>query len=258
MAFCAGVALSLTTTLGLGLDLQPDVSLYTNGVGLFPSPLGTLAGAFGYPGLAIVQALAMGFLAAGLVLARLPLLAAAALTPTLAWSMFLGVDLAAAVAVAAGVLLSRRSLLGLAVGYHLAVLPVVGIVLGRRWLLAGAAVAAGVLLLTPYGVGASVTWRLPQAVGIALASCVISTLPGVLAGVSVKRLALPALGVLGAATFAAHHDLNQPTADLGNIFGSSLRYAMPVALVGLVLAYKDRREADACVEDSRGGDDSRS
>jgi hypothetical protein len=244
VAFAVASALSLTSTLYLELDIQPDVQLYTSGPGLFPSPLGTAAGSVGNVGLAIPQALAAGCLAAGLVIARTPLKAVAALAPSVIWAAFLGVDLVAAVLVAAGVLFNRRPLFALAVGYHIAALPVVAVFVQRRWLLVGGGFAVVVLLATPYGAAASVSWHLPQALAIALLPAVLAIVPGALSGVPPRMLALPALGVLAAAAFTAQWNLQSDR--IGNIYGQAFRYAMPVALIGLVYAYQ-RRISDPIV-----------
>ena len=73
ITFLVAAAGSLFLTLGLDLQHSPDVTLYTSGFSLFPSPLGTALGTLlGIEGLAIVQAVVIGAVAVSIVVLRVP------------------------------------------------------------------------------------------------------------------------------------------------------------------------------------------
>lgn len=163
LAVAAGVKAAAAHWL-LGATLIPDTGLYAQGgVGLYPSPLGRLVGVGGVGALALlnVGANVVAVLAAARIAGRLggrPWLAAAVLTvsPLGVWSIFTGVDTAAAALIAAGLAWGRGRFpwhWWAAVAFHpaaalivasyaVAVRPRVGL-----WVVAAGAVAA---LLTPY------------------------------------------------------------------------------------------------------------
>lgn len=247
VTFIVAATLSLVCSLVLGLWLSPDVAFYTGGVGLFPSPLGTLIGAAGVEVLAIVHALAVGAVFAGLVLLRPPLYVVALATPSLLWLAWLGVDAIAAVLFAWGYLRGRSLGLVLAVGVHLAALPLaLGAVRRRGLVLAVAAFGAAVLVLTPYGVGLTVSLD-ELATGAAFAACItgVALLPAVAGRVVRGRVLWLAAGTFAAITYAGAWDAHRGVY-LGNIVGGTLRYALPLALVSLALSA--RRVSDGRAE----------
>jgi hypothetical protein len=161
---------------GCGLPLLPDAGYYLRGVGLYPSPVGTLLGSAvggGYTGLAILNAVA-GFAILLLValialeLGNRPLIAQglALLMVPGEWFVSWGMDgPAVALLLAAGLLELRHhprwalTVAALAGATHLAALPLaLGAVLiahGRRkgvvaFVLALAAAGATLALVTPY------------------------------------------------------------------------------------------------------------
>lgn len=162
---------ALVAWFWLEAELRPDTRLYvSDGLGLFPSPLGRVLGSWGLDVLAVYNAAAC---AALVVLAALlaqhyggrPFLAGliALCIPVAFWTVFVGMDaLGAALLLGAVLCRAKRKtfdegfLLFAAVAVHLAVAPLVlaAALTNRRLWVPGAAVAvlvASAALLTPYG-----------------------------------------------------------------------------------------------------------
>lgn len=140
-------------------DLTPDTSLYAQGgIGLYPSPVGRLLGAFGPTPLAIANSLAaMGcvLLAASIAssVGARPVAAALAafFLPLGVWTLFNGVDALGAMFVLAAIYFGRKSYLAIGALTHTSLVPTFLLSMRRRyWLLLGCIIAL-VLLLTPYG-----------------------------------------------------------------------------------------------------------
>ena len=146
-----------------GVPLEPDATYYTSGFALFPSPIGTLIGEFGYPGLTVANGCAIFaiILLVGAIsreLGGVPLLAQAlaiALAPD-GWFRDVGMD-APAIALLLGALLlhlRHRSGLSLALVVlaaltHLAALPLtLGAMLAYR-----ASVRVLAIVTTLFGLG---------------------------------------------------------------------------------------------------------
>lgn len=237
---------SLLLTLGLGLRLEPDVTLYTSGLGLFPSPLGTLLGLTGVVGVAVVHALGVGAIFAGLVVLRPPLRSLLAALPVLILLYPLSVDAAAAVLFVAGVYVAAGRYPALSCGaglLHVSLLPpLVLYLVGRSRayaLVAGAAAVAGLglVLATPYSWGLSGSYGLwLEAAAIAWVVVLLALGPMLAAGVvpGGGELLL-VLGVGAAAFYAARSDFSYGAAPLVALAGTA-RYALPVVLVGLLAA----------------------
>lgn len=236
-AFVAAAVGSLVLSLGFDLHYWPDVRLYTSGVSLFPSPLGTLLGtAVGLEGLAVVQAICCGLIAGGLVLLRPPVRAVVVATPVLVWCSILGVDVLAAVLFVAGYLLDRAWLRWIAGLVHLSELFLVVATSRLRWALVCVAVGFGLLLTTSYRAGLEGSFTvLPQALAAGLVVALVGLLP-VLVTRSVQRAhLLLACGVGGAVVFAVRHDLTDGRQWYWTTT-HTLRYALPLVLIGLVAA----------------------
>lgn len=230
---------SLYTTQVLGLALMPDVEWLTGGLSPFPSPLGTLVGLGGPAALGLVQAAAIGCMVGWFVWARVPLGAVALGSPVFAWLMFLGVDAAGAVLFAAGWFYGRRLLLVLAVLYHLAVAPLL-LARSRLWVLSALVVGVLGLAFTPYR-GALEGWTAHDALLGAVAGVVVAGFaiaPAYAYGVWRPVLWLTlcvgvASGVVARSQLA--HGL-----DWGTSMGTTMRYGLPVVLLGLAFAARER------------------
>lgn len=244
--FLAATAGSLFLTLGLGLQNSPDATLYTSGVSLFPSPLGTVFGTMlGITGLAILQALVIGVLATSFVALRVPLRSVAVALPVLIWIAPLGVNVIAAAAFVWGWARRSELLYWTAAGFHLASLLLVVVMSRVRWI-AGLALAFGgaLIVVTPYSAGLRIgdeAERLPQALAGGLFVATLALLPGLVAGVRVWEPLYLALGVavaLGTA-YAVRYDLSD-----GYVVWTSVpqtfRYALPVVFVCFVEAARIR------------------
>lgn len=244
--FLLATAGSLSLTLGLGLQNSPDATLYTSGVSLFPSPLGTVLGTMlGITGLAIFQALVIGVLATSFVALRVPLRSVAVAVPVLIWIAPLGVNVIAAAAFAWGWARRSELLYWTAAGFHLASLLLVVVMSRVRWI-AGLALAFGgaLIVVTPYSAGLRIgdeAERLPQALAGGLFVATLALLPGLVAGVRVWEPVYLALGVavaLGTA-YAVRYDLSD-----GYVVWTSVpqtfRYALPVVFVCFVEAARVR------------------
>ncbi len=262
VTFLIAAAGSLFLTLGMGLQHNPDATLYTSGFSFFPSPLGTTLGTLlGIEGLAIVQALVIGAAATSLVALRVPLRSIAVAFPVLIWIAPLGVDVIAGALFAWGWWRGRERWYWIAAGFHLSALLLVVAVSRARWIAALAlALGATLLLITPYGAGlrtAAELERVPQALVGGLLVATLALLPGLVAGVRVWEGTFLALGValaLGTA-YAVRFDLSDGYV-LWTSVPQTLRYALPVVFVCFIEAARvfDRtneegilalREADA-------------
>jgi hypothetical protein len=239
LAFVVAATASLLLTLGLDLYYWPDVRLYTSGVSLFPSPLGTLLGtALGMRGLAVIQAICCGAIVASLVHLRPPFRAVVVALPVLIWCAILGVDVLAAVLFVAGYLLHRGWLRWLAGLVHLSALLLVVVTSRARWAVAAAALGGALLATTSYRAGIEGSFRvLPEALAAGLTVAVVGVLPAVVSGVPVwtRRYALLVLGTSAAVTFAVRHDLSVGWPWYWTTT-HTLRYALPLVLIALVAA----------------------
>ena len=240
--FLIAAAGSLFLTLGMGLQHNPDATLYTSGFSFFPSPLGTALGSLlGIEGLAIVQALVIGAAATSIVALRVPLRSIAVAFPVLIWIAPLGVDVIAGALFAWGWWRGRERWYWIAAGFHLSTLLLVVAVSRARWI-AALALAFGVTLLviTPYGAGlrtGAELERAPQALLGGLLVATIALLPGIVAGVRVWEGTFLALGValaLGTA-YAVRFDLSDGYV-LWTSVPQTLRYAFPVVFVCFIEA----------------------
>lgn len=240
--FLIAAAGSLFLTLGMGLQHNPDATLYTSGFSFFPSPLGTALGTLlGIEGLAIVQALVIGAAATSIVALRVPLRSIAVAFPVLIWIAPLGVDVIAGAIFAWGWWRGRERWYWIAAGFHLSTLLLVVAVSRARWI-AALALAFGVTLLviTPYGEGlrtGAELERAPQALLGGLLVATIALLPGLVAGVRVWEGTFLALGValaLGTA-YAVRFDLSNGYV-LWTSVPQTLRYAFPVVFVCFIEA----------------------
>lgn len=145
-------------------ELVPDTALYAQGgVGLFPSPLGRLVGVGGVPAIVALNVVSNALLVLGCIRLAGSRWAGvvALLAPLGVWSIFAGMDTAAACALvwAASELdrgrVARSAGLGaLAVGFHMAAILVVGaFVLQRRsgrLVLVLGAISVALAAATPY------------------------------------------------------------------------------------------------------------
>ena len=242
VTFLIAAAGSLFLTLGMGLQHNPDATLYTSGFSFFPSPLGTTLGTLlGIEGLAIVQALVIGAAATSLVALRVPLRSIAVAFPVLIWIAPLGVDVIAGALFAWGWWRGRERWYWIAAGFHLSALLLVVAVSRARWI-AALALALGVTLLviTPYGAGlrtAAELERAPQALVGGLLVATLALLPGLVAGVRVWEGTFLALGValaLGTA-YAIRFDLSDGYV-LWTSVPQTFRYAFPVVFVCFIEA----------------------
>ena len=242
VTFLIAAAGSLFLTLGMGLQHNPDATLYTSGFSFFPSPLGTTLGTLlGIEGLAIVQALVIGAAATSLVALRVPLRSIAVAFPVLIWIAPLGVDVIAGALFAWGWWRGRERWYWIAAGFHLSALLLVVAVSRARWI-AALALALGVTLLviTPYGAGlrtAAELERAPQALVGGLLVATLALLPGLVAGVRVWEGTFLALGValaLGTA-YAVRFDLSDGYV-LWTSVPQTFRYAFPVVFVCFIEA----------------------
>lgn len=242
VTFLIAAAGSLFLTLGMGLQHNPEATLYTSGFSFFPSPLGTTLGTLlGIEGLAIVQALVIGAAATLLVALRVPLRSIAVAFPVLIWIAPLGVDVIAGALFAWGWWRGRERWYWIAAGFHLSALLLVVAVSRARWI-AAAALAAGVTLLviTPYGAGLRTVAELeraPQAHAGGLLVATLALLPGLVAGVRVWEGTFLALGValaLGTA-YAVRYDLSDGYV-LWTSVPQTFRYAFPVVFVCFIEA----------------------
>jgi hypothetical protein len=242
VTFLIAAAGSLFLTLGMGLQHNPDATLYTSGFSFFPSPLGTTLGTLlGIAGLAIVQALVIGATATSLVALRVPLRSIAVAFPILIWIAPLGVDVIAGALFAWGWWRGRERWYWIAAGFHLSALLLVVAVSRARWIVA-VALALGVTLLvvTPYGAGlrtAAELERAPQALAGGLLVATLALLPGLVAGVRVWEGTFLALGValaLGTA-YAVRFDLSDGYV-LWTSVPQTFRYAFPVVFVCFIEA----------------------
>jgi hypothetical protein len=252
--FIAAAVGSLLLTLGFGLHYWPDVRLYTSGVSLFPSPLGTLIGtALGMEGLAVVQALCCGAIAGGLVLLRPPFRAVIVATPVLVWCSILGVDVLAAVLFVAGYWLDRGWLRWASGLVHLSELLLVVAASRLRWALACVVVGSGLLLATPYRAGLVGSFAvLPQALAAGALVALVGLLPVLMTRSLERAHVLLACGVGVGVGFAVRHDLAVGWPWYWTTT-HTLRYALPLVLVGLVAsagrlaqASSDAIAAEAC------------
>ncbi len=240
-AYIAAVGVSLLLTLGLGVQFQPDVSYYTGGVGFFPSPAGTLVGAPGVEVLAIVHALAVGAIVAGLVLLRPPFPAVLAALPVLVWLGFLGVDAIAAVLFVWGYVRGRSGALVAACAFHLAALPlVVAVWFGRRRRAAFVACVVGVAFLfsTPYRAVflEDDPADAAQAVVLGVTVALLSLSPALWRGWSGVRPLVPLGVAVGlSAALTARWDYSQGF-DYENAYWGTLRYGLPLVLLSLLTA----------------------
>jgi hypothetical protein len=237
-------ALSLVATLGAGVVLVPDVSLYVgSGVGLYPSPLGTLVGSLaGVEGLAALHAAATAGLVVLALRARPSLRAVAVSVPVLWWVVPLGVDVIAALLLVAGLVYGRRWASWLAAGFHLAALPlaIAAAAAGARRRLAALGLALGALglALTPYG--AAVPGGMGSLLQALPAAAVVLALGLAPVGLG-ARLPLPALAGTAAVVLyatAAHVESGEPFGL--SVFAAS-RYALPLAVCVLVAQRSDGR-----------------
>jgi hypothetical protein len=242
VTFLIAAAGSLFLTLGMGLQHNPDATLYTSGFSFFPSPLGTALGTLlGIEGLAIVQALVIGAAATSLVALRVPLRSIAVAFPILIWIAPLGVDVIAGALFAWGWWRGRERWYWIAAGFHLSALLLVVAVSRARWIAALAlAVGATLLVITPYGAGLRTVAELeraPQALVGGLVVAMLALLPGLVAGVRVWEGTFLALGIalaLGTA-YAVRFDLSDGYV-LWTSVPQTLRYAFPVVFVCFIEA----------------------
>ena len=250
VTFLIAGAGSLFLTLGMGLQHNPDATLYTSGFSFFPSPLGTALGTLvGIEGLAIVQALVIGAAATSLVALRVPLRSIAVAFPILIWIAPLGVDVIAGALFAWGWWRGRERWYWVAAGFHLSALLLVVAVSRARWIAALAlAVGATLLVATPYGAGlrtAAELERAPQALVGGLVVATLALLPGLVAGVRVWEGTYLALGVavaLGTA-YAVRYDLSDGYV-LWTSVPQTLRYAFPVVFVCFIEAARVFERSD--------------
>jgi hypothetical protein len=253
VTFLIAAAGSLFLTLGMGLQHNPDATLYTSGFSFFPSPLGTALGTLlGIEGLAIVQALVIGAAATAVVALRVPLRCIAVAFPILIWIAPLGVDVIAGALFAWGWWRGRERWYWIAAGFHLSALLLVVAVSRARWIAAIAlALGATLLVVTPYGAGlrtAAELERAPQALVGGLLVAALALLPGLVAGVRVWEGTYLALGVavaLGTA-YAVRFDLSDGYV-LWTSVPQTLRYAFPVVFVCFIEAARvvDRTSEEA-------------
>lgn len=233
---------SLYLTLYVGLQSSPKATLFTSGFSLFPSPLGTAVGTlFGAEGLAVLQALVIGALAASVVALRVPARSIVAALPVLIWLAPLGVTVIAGGLFAYGWWRGRERWYWLAAGFHLSVLLLVVVTSRVRWIAALAlAMGATLILITPYGAGlrtGAELERIPQALLGGLVVSTLALLPGLVAGVRVwegKFLALGVALVLGTA-YAVRFDLTDGYV-LWTSVPQTVRYALPVVFVCFIEA----------------------
>jgi hypothetical protein len=235
---------SLGLTLGLHVQLVPDVDLYLgSGIALYPSPLGTAVGStLGYLGLAALHALAVGFLVVCVAHARPSRARLALAAPLLWWVAPLGVDAIAAALVLAGVVLGWRGLLLLAGGFHLAALPIAAATWLRSAPLIGALIvgtgALG-LYLTPYG--SSLPARL-ELVALGVPAALVVLLLGIAPALAGGYVSRPVL--LGTAVVVLYATTAHVQSGIGfglSVFAAS-RYALPLSLIALVLSAERRAE----------------
>ena len=233
---------SLYLTLYLGLQNSPKASLFTSGFSLFPSPLGTAVGTLlGVEGLALLQALVIGALAASVVGLRVPVRSIVVALPVLIWLAPLGAAVIAGGLFAWGWWRGRERWYWMAAGFHLSVLVLLAFTSRARWIAALAvAVGATLILVTPYGAGLRTgeeLERVPQALLGGLVVATLALLPGLVAGVRVwegKFLALGAALVLATA-YAVRFDLTDGYV-LWTSVPQTVRYGLPVVFICFIEA----------------------
>jgi len=223
--------------------LIPDTGLYAaGGIGLYPSPLGRLAGSLGLDVLAWVNAAAVaGTVLAAAHLARRyngsPVLAALCVffAPLAAWTIFPGVDALGALAVLLVLLWGSPWVLVTAC-VHLAALPVavgVYIVRTRNVYVGAVALAIGLVLalMTPYAEVFRSTFPVEAAlrVGAQTGLIIFATLVPLVWWLRRSALRLEVAAAVGAAVIVAA------------IVGarekeSNARYGLPVAMVAAAAA----------------------
>jgi hypothetical protein len=233
----AGVSLLFS---GLGVRFEPDVTWLASGFDLWPSPLGTLAASLSLVVLASLHAVAVGLIFAGLVTHRPPFVCVLAALPVVVWLGFLGVDAIAGVLFVLAYTCGRDALYLVAGAFHFqALVLALGAFAWRRRVLAGLVVGVGLVLLlaTPYR--NTLAGELsPAVVGRALVMGVLVTgfalLPGAVGGV--VRPLLPLAVAAGACSALVSRAEYAQGRDFEDQFWGTLRYALPVVLLGLHLA----------------------
>lgn len=242
-AWAAAASAFLTGVVGV--ELVPDARLYaTTGLGLYPSPLGSLLGWLGgYTALVIAQALGVGIIVGVLAYRHVRGSAVVGVVLLSPWLIPLGVDAIAAAALLLWLLKGSGVLGVVAAGLHLALLPIVVLVYLRSrgsWLLASVLGLGGVAvaLLTPYGWGG---FRLEAVLAAGLIAGLVTVLASSGVGPTSRWPMWPVVvGTFSAALVGATADLNEG-ASYTLAFFAATRYGLPLALVVAVATVLDGR-----------------
>jgi len=232
----AVAGLSLLATAWLGVKLTPDVGLYLgSGFGLYPSPLGTALGSAGLAAFCVAHAAAVGGLAYLIARAR-PRPAALLLSlPVLWWVVPLGVDSIAAVLLVLDVVVIS-GFAWLALGFHFAALPLVGLLNASRsrfgWFVVLGLWVLAVLLLavTPYGSALALDpWTVARAIPAFLTVMALALAPALV--LDVVRPAWALAGGTAAVVLYATTAHVRTGEGFGLSVFASTRYALPLTAV---------------------------